>query len=75
MISRKNKISLMAVAFYTGLPCIAMAQQYKVKDSVTIAISPVYDSVSKAHRFFFGESYRKLWATPVKLRIINLQKE
>ena len=63
------------MAFYTGLPCMAVAQQYQTRDSITIAISPVYDSVSKAHRFFFGESYRKLWATPVRLRIIDLQKE
>jgi hypothetical protein len=75
MISRKRKISLLAIAFYTGLPCMAVAQQHQIRDSITIAISPVYDSVSKAHRFFFGESYRKLWATPVRLRIIDLQKE
>ena len=75
MVSRKNKISLLAIAFYTGLPCMAVAQQYQTRDSITIAISPVYDSVSKAHRFFFGESYRKLWATPVKIRVIDLQKE
>lgn len=55
--------------------CLSVSAQQQRTDSITIAISPVYDSVSKAHRFFFGESYRKLWATPVKLRIIDLQKE
>lgn len=75
MVFRKIKISLLAIVFYTGLPCMAVAQQFQSRDSITIAISPVYDSVSKAHRFFFGESYRKLWATPVKIRIIDLQKE
>jgi hypothetical protein len=75
MVSRKRKISLLAVAFYIGMPYMAKAQQYQSRDSISIAISPVYDSVSKAHRFFFGESYRKLWATPVKIRIVDLQKE
>lgn len=44
-------------------------------DSVTVAISPAYDSVSGVHRFWFGESYRKLWAAPVKLRVLHLSKE
>ncbi|GEO10220.1 BamA/TamA family outer membrane protein [Segetibacter aerophilus] len=44
-------------------------------DSITVAIAPEYDNVSKAHRVLFGETYRKLWATPVKIRIIHLQKE
>ena len=51
------------------------AQQNRTKDSITIAISPVYDSVSNAHRFFLGESYRKLWAAPVRMRILDLRKE
>ncbi len=44
-------------------------------DSITIAVEPSYDQVSGMHRFFFGESYRKLWATPVKMRVINLSTE
>ncbi len=78
MISKKKKIS---VAWPVLIGCLSVcslsapAQQKRTNDSISIAISPVYDSVSKAHRFFFGESYRKLWATPVKMRIIDLQKE
>lgn len=45
------------------------------KDSITIAIAPEYNDVSAFHRFFLGESYRKLWATPVKMRIADLGKE
>ena len=45
------------------------------QDSIVAAIAPAYDSVSGFHRFLFGESYRKLWATPVKMRRIHLQKE
>lgn len=71
----KNKISGTIIAFCISVPFISKAQVYKTKDSITIAISPVYDSVGKMHRIFLGESYRKLWATPVKMRIVNLQKE
>ena len=46
-----------------------------VADSVTVAVAPAYDSVSKFHRFLFGESYRKLWAAPVKVRVFHLNKE
>ena len=28
-----------------------------------------------AHRFLFGESHRKLWAAPVKLRVLDLRTE
>lgn len=51
------------------------SQAHIHNDSVTVAIEPAYDKVSKAHRFFLGEDYRKLWATPVKLRVFHLSKE
>ncbi len=44
-------------------------------DSITVAIEPRYDSVNAVHRFFFGESYRKLWAAPVKMRVFRITKE
>lgn len=44
-------------------------------DSIRIAIEPVYDKVTKAHRFFLGENYRKLWSAPVTLRVFHLSKE
>lgn len=44
-------------------------------DSITISIAPEYDKVTKAHRVLFGESYRKLWAAPVRVRIFHLDKE
>lgn len=77
MIPINKKYSIWPIGFILLLCFVlpAAAQQKINKDSITIAISPVYDSVSKTHRFFFGESYRKLWATPVKMRIIDLQKE
>ncbi|QEC54224.1 BamA/TamA family outer membrane protein [Anseongella ginsenosidimutans] len=27
------------------------------------------------HRFFFGQNYRRLWATPVKMRVFRLEEE
>lgn len=51
------------------------AQQPVAKDSIIIAVAPEYDQVGRFHRFWLGESYRKIWATPVKIRVIDLQKE
>jgi len=75
MVLRKNNVNTILTIIFLVLPGLTKAQQFRTKDSITVAISPVYDSVSKTHRFFFGESYRKLWATPVRMRIADLQKE
>lgn len=75
MFPSKNKKCVVVIASLLSLPFFGHAQQYQPKDSITIAIAPEYDAVSKSHRFFFGESYRKLWAEPVKVRIVNLKKE
>src|SRR5215203_5078522 len=47
----------------------------ETRDSITIAIAPEYDQVSGVHRALFGESYRKLWATLVKMKVLYLSKE
>jgi hypothetical protein len=44
-------------------------------DSVTVAIEPTYNQVSAAHRWLLGESYRPLWAAPVKLPVFHLTQE
>lgn len=44
-------------------------------DSINTAVAPEYDEVSKLHRFFLGESYRKLYNTPVRMRVLNLATE
>ncbi len=50
--------------------------QAQVKsDSIKVAIEPVYDSVTKTHRFLLGENYRKLWATPVTMKVFHISKE
>lgn len=45
------------------------------QDSIKLAIAPAYNNVSSLHRFFLGESYRKLWAVPVTVRIVHLSNE
>ena len=47
----------------------------RAQTTVTVPIAPEYDSVSGIHRFLFGESYRKLWAAPVPLKLFYLGKE
>jgi hypothetical protein len=41
-------------------------------DSVTVAIEPTYTQVTGAHRWLLGDSYRQLWAAPVKLPVFHL---
>ena len=60
---------------YLLLLLLGIATQAQAQDSVKVAIEPAYDKVSGLHRTLFGESYRKLWATPVKFRVFHLSKE
>ncbi len=43
-----------------------------ISDSIVARIEPMYDKVSLTHRFFFGDSYRKLYNTPVKMPVLDL---
>ncbi|MDQ3290895.1 MAG: outer membrane protein assembly factor [Bacteroidota bacterium] len=52
-----------------------MAQVNSETDSITVAIAPGYNKVSKTYRFFLGENYRKLWATPIKMKVFRLHQE
>ncbi|MEJ2882408.1 BamA/TamA family outer membrane protein [Pedobacter sp. GR22-6] len=61
---------LIAVFLVLSLPVFAQKQ-----DSILVAVGPEYDKVTALHRFFLGESYRQVWATPIKVRVIDLQKE
>lgn len=53
----------------------AYCSTLSLDDSVTVAIAAEYDDVSNVHRFWLGENYRKLWAAPVKMRVLDIQKE
>lgn len=70
------------IAFDTILPIIALPQTDSLEeisciqqDSITVAIAPEYNDVSNTHRFWFGDNYRELWATPVTLKVFYIQKE
>ncbi|MES2829327.1 MAG: BamA/TamA family outer membrane protein [Bacteroidota bacterium] len=71
------KLKVICTLLIVTMACsVAVAQSnLKAGDSITVAIAPEYNKVGNLHRFFLGESYRKLWATPVKIRIVDLQKE
>ncbi|MCJ8163453.1 outer membrane protein assembly factor [Pontibacter sp. E15-1] len=61
--------------FLFALGATSAPAQPLAPDSVTLAIAPEYDAVSRAHRFWFGENYRALWATPVQMRVFHLSQE
>lgn len=53
-------------------PVILYAQKL---DSTTALIAPEYDEVGPVRRFWFGDSYRKLYNTPVPMRVVDLSTE
>ncbi|ULT24184.1 hypothetical protein KUH03_34970 [Sphingobacterium sp. E70] len=55
--------------------CCALNSQGQQVDSITSVIAPEYDRVGLVHRFWLGDSYRKLYNTPVKMRVMDLQTE
>ncbi|WP_217601568.1 BamA/TamA family outer membrane protein [Chitinophaga sp. GbtcB8] len=57
------------------LATVTVQAQTPAGDSIQVAIAPNYDNVSGLHRTLFGESYRKLWAAPVTLKVFYLSKE
>ncbi|MDB4999449.1 MAG: hypothetical protein JWR76_526, partial [Mucilaginibacter sp.] len=58
-------VAIIFICIFLSAGFYARAQSIK-NDSITIAVAPEYDKVSKLHRTLFGENYRKLWAVPVK---------
>lgn len=61
-----------SIFFISSLTVDLYAQ---VPDSATSLIAPEYDKVGSFRRFWFGDSYRKLYNTPVKMRQLHLNKE
>ena len=60
------------------LPKIDTSKQiplFSFNDSVVVAASKQYNNASKFRRKFDGENYRKEWATPIKLKVFNINKE
>ncbi len=44
-------------------------------DSITVVANKNYAKASGAKRFFNGNNYRNVWATPVKLKVLRLNEE
>lgn len=70
------------IAYDTILPIVQFSKNMSSEeaecmqqDSITIAIAPEYNDVNKAHRFWFGENYRKLWATPTTLNVFYIEQQ
>jgi hypothetical protein len=76
MVPCKNLFKYLFL-FLTGFLLLnSLGSQAQISgDSIKLAIEPDYNKVSKTHRFFLGENYRKLWSAPVKLRIFYISKE
>ncbi|ASU35245.1 BamA/TamA family outer membrane protein [Mucilaginibacter xinganensis] len=58
-----------------GISCKGFSQPQTSPDSISVAIEPDYNKVSKLHRFLLGENYRRLWSEKVKLKIFHLAQE
>ncbi|HEX5577533.1 MAG TPA: hypothetical protein VFX40_04105, partial [Gemmatimonadaceae bacterium] len=43
----------------------------RARDSVTLVSSTKYEK-GGIHRFFFGDNYRDIWATPIKVPVLDL---
>jgi hypothetical protein len=71
------KVSTCAViVLFASILYFSESKAQSVKnDSIVVSFQPEYDSVSKWHRVLFGNSNRILWATPIKIRILHLDRE
>jgi hypothetical protein len=65
-------LTLSALTVTALAPPQVLAQQYAPRDSVTVAPNSKY-SAGLLRRFFFGPHYRKLWATPIRVPVLQLQ--
>lgn len=68
-----RSLLLISSIFFAVLP--VLAQQITAGDSITIAVGPEYNKVSKLHKIFLGSHNRAVWAAPVKLRVLHLSTE
>jgi hypothetical protein len=72
-----SSITMMHIAFL--LPKISNAQMAQPKEegksTITIAADPQYNKADGIKRFFWGDHYRKEWATPVEVEILDMDNE
>lgn len=71
----RHSLCLLFLYFFLFATQTSAQQPAFTADSITVAVAPAYDSVSSFHRFWLGEGYRKLWAAPVKMRVLHLSNE
>jgi hypothetical protein len=63
---------LLLISICFGSVLYAQNTQDSFPDSLSGAAHKAFDDVSKWHRFFFGENYRKEWSAVTKLPVIHL---
>jgi hypothetical protein len=68
-------VSLFPIVFFLGAQRGLAQGAAFLNDSVTVAVAPSYDSVGGFHRFWLGQGYRKIWAAPVRLKVLRLKEE
>ena len=66
---KKFIYSLISIFTFTS------AAYSQIADSITAVVAKEYDQVGKIHRFWLGDSYRQLYNTPVKMRLLDMRKE
>ncbi len=54
------------------VPALPVTRPNFRDSSVVVAINPVYNKHGKFHNWLLGEHYRREWATPVKLPVLDL---
>ena len=65
---------LSMIRFILSVVLLSASLVSSAQDSISIKIYPKYDSVSKFHRFLFGENYRKEYAMSTKVPIIKISE-
>ena len=71
-LSIKKSIAIATLVGFSGGAC---AQVHARPGSITVAIEPTYNDVAAIHRWLLGESCRRQWAAPVKMRVFHLATE
>jgi hypothetical protein len=65
-----------AVVAESGPVARPTAPRPNFRDStITVVVNPRYADRSSFHKLFFGEHYRKEWATPVKFPVLDMATE
>ena len=71
---RRSPVLVCAAILATVIPSLSAAQTLppiRARDSVTLRASDKYEK-GGLHRFLFGDNYRDIWNTPVKVPVLDL---